>query len=48
LHTTFSWCQRVPADVRDELLDRIRRKIDAAGGIVRPTTASVVYVARRD
>lgn len=45
LHTTFSWCQRLPADVRDELFDRIARKIDAAGGIVRPTAASVVYVA---
>lgn len=45
LHETFSWCRRLPDDVRAELFDRIRRKIDAGGGTVRPTTSAVLYLA---
>lgn len=47
LHATFSWCRRLPDGVRSELFDRIRRKVDAGGGTVRPTVAAVLYVARR-
>jgi ubiquinone/menaquinone biosynthesis C-methylase UbiE len=44
---TFSWLRALAHEVRGELLERIGRRIDANGGVVRPTWGAVLYVARR-
>jgi SAM-dependent methyltransferase len=44
---SMSTYRRLPAEDREQLFDRIARRIRESGGSVRPTRHDVLYVARR-
>jgi SAM-dependent methyltransferase len=44
---TMSSYSTLDDDVREDLFERIRRRIDASGGTISPTEVGVLYVAQR-